>query len=166
METDPRHILIAGVGNVLLTDDGIGVHAVRELWNDPIPGATIVDIGTAILHGLHFLESAERVLVIDAAQGGRSPGTIYLYDTAEEKERPTMVSIHAMGLRQAMRLLPPGKAPPAITVLGVEPESLAYGLELSPRLQKALPRVVALARQTVAGWLTESLEEAACLAGM
>ena len=161
---DPRHILIVGVGNALLTDDGIGVHAVRELEKDPLPGVTVVDVGTAILHGLHFLESARRVLVIDAAKGGKPPGTIYLYDTADENERQTMVTIHAMGLCQAMRLLPPGQSSPTITVLGVEPESLAYGMDLSPRLQQALPHVVALARETVAGWLSECPEEAACLA--
>jgi hydrogenase maturation protease len=148
----PCRFLIAGVGNVLLSDDGVGVHAVRELMKEPIPGVVLADIGTAVLHGLSFLETAGRVLVVDAAQGGQAPGTIYLFDADAAPVPGPFASMHAMGLLEAMRLLPPGLPRPAVTVLGVEPASLAYGLELSAPVQAALPRVVALARETVAGW--------------
>lgn len=157
----PSHqILIAGVGNLLLSDDGIGVHAIRELQKNPIPGVFMADIGTAILHGLHFLESAERVLVIDAAKGGQAPGTIYLYEAQGGGATKTVSSIHAMGLVEAIRLLPPRTTPLDITVLGVEPATLAYGMELSEPLQAALPRVVALARETIEAWLRQSLTSA------
>jgi hydrogenase maturation protease len=160
-----RHILIAGVGNVLLSDDGVGVHAVRELQKHPLPGVTFAEIGTAILHGLHFLESADRVLVIDAARGGKPPGTVYLFEATEDTEAKSMTSIHSMGLREAARFLMAGQPAPPITVIGVEPETLAYGMDLSGPVQAALPRVVALARETVAGWLRKSsAEETACLA--
>ena len=149
---DPSPILIVGVGNVLLSDDGVGVHAVRELQRQPILGATMVEIGTAILHGLSFLESAARVLVIDAARGGQPPGTIYLFDTGEAGAPHPGASLHALGLREAARLLLPKESCPAITVLGVEPVSLEYGTELSSPVRAALPRVVALARETVAAW--------------
>ncbi|MCX6903387.1 MAG: hydrogenase maturation protease, partial [Verrucomicrobia bacterium] len=154
---------IAGVGNALLSDDGIGVHAVRELQREPIPGVTLADIGTAVLHGLSFLESARRVLVIDAAKGGRPPGTIYLFDANGDAAGHYLNSLHALGLREAARVLLPNGLPPAITVLGVEPESLSYGMSLSSPVQAALPRVVALARETVAGWLrAESAQETPC----
>lgn len=152
-------ILIAGVGNELLSDDGIGVHAVRKLQEQPIPGVVMADIGTAILHGLHFLESAERVLVIDAAKGGQPPGTIYLFEATENTETKAMTSIHSMGLREAARFLMAGKPAVPITVLGVEPETLDYGMDLSGPLNAALPRVLALARETVAGWLGKSVAE-------
>ncbi len=154
-------ILIAGVGNELLSDDGIGVHAVRKLQEQPIPGVVMADIGTAILHGLHFLESAERVLVIDAAKGGQPPGTIYLFEATENKNTETkaMTSIHSMGLREAARFLMAGKPAVPITVLGVEPETLDYGMDLSGPLNAAMPRVLALARETVAGWLGKSVAE-------
>ena len=145
-------ILIAGVGNELLSDDGIGVHAVRKLQEQPIPGVVMADIGTAILHGLHFLESAERVLVIDAAKGGQPPGTIYLFDAAQRTELKAPASIHAMGLREAAGFLLANKPAPLITVLGVEPETLEYGMNLSGPVQAALPRVLALARETVSSW--------------
>ena len=160
------HILIAGVGNVLLSDDGIGVHAVRELQKDPIPGVMTVDIGTAILHGLGFLESAERVLVIDAAKGGQPPGTIYSFEPGEPSALPPTASLHAMGLREATRFLLTGRSAPRFTVLGVEPESLEYGMNLSAVVQAVLPRVVSLARETVTGWVREYAESADCLAAV
>jgi len=144
-------ILIAGVGNELLTDDGIGVHAVRALEKEPLPGVILVEIGTAVLHGLHFLESADRVLVIDAVRGGRPPGTIYRFAAAENGACQTLASIHAMGLCEAARLLLRKPVPP-ITIIGVEPESLEFGMRLSGAVQVALPRVVSLARGTVLRW--------------
>jgi hydrogenase maturation protease len=150
---NPCNILIAGVGNELLTDDGVGIHAVRVLQQQAIDGVTAADLGTAVLHGLHFLESAERVLVIDAARGGQPPGTIYLFEAAEPAETKAIASVHAMGLIEAGRLLLLGKPVPPITVIGVEPASLAYGMTLSGAVQDAFPRVVSLARKIVAGWL-------------
>ncbi len=164
MDDSPR-ILIAGVGNVLLTDDGIGVHAARQLQQEDLTGVEVVEIGTAILHGLHFLEGADRVLIIDAARGGQAPGTIYRFDAGEPTSPNQLLSVHAVGLQEAIRLLPPEVPPPAITVLGVEPESLDCGMNLSPRLQQVLPRVVFLAQETVAAWRLEASEELASFAG-
>ena len=151
MPHTPR-ILIAGLGNELLSDDGLGIHAIRELQKHPVAGVTMVDIGTAILHGLPFLEAADQVLVIDAAKGGRPPGTVYLFEAAENAGTGPMTSIHSMGLREAARFLMAGKLVPPITVLGVEPESLGYGMSLSAPVLAALPGVVSLARETVARW--------------
>jgi hydrogenase maturation protease len=145
-------ILVVGIGNELLSDDGVGVHAVRELQREPIPGVTVVEIGTAILHGLPFIDDADRVLVIDAARGGHPPGTMYLYEPHENLWGGMVKSIHALGLREAANLLLVGRQVPPITVLGVEPESFAPGLTLSGPLQAALPRVVSLARKTIAQW--------------
>jgi hydrogenase maturation protease len=148
----PR-ILIAGVGNELLTDDGVGVHAIRELEHDLPMGVEAVAIGTDVLRGLPFLESAERVLLIDAAHGGQPPGTIYVFDATDAVATGTMHSLHSMGLREALKRLAPNCVAPPITVMGVEPASLDYGLSLSPLVQAALPQVVALARKTVLTWL-------------
>jgi hydrogenase maturation protease len=146
------HILVVGVGNELLSDDGVGVHAVRELQREPMPGVTVVDIGTAILHGLSFIEEADRVLVIDAARGGQPPGTMYLYEPRASLWDGMVKSIHALGLREAAQLLRGARPVPPITVLGVEPATFACGLSLSEPVKAALPRVVALARKTIAQW--------------
>ncbi len=145
-------LLVAGVGNLLMSDDGIGVHALQELQKAPMAGVAMAEIGTAILHGLSFVESAERVLVIDAARGGHAPGTMYWFDATEATETQAVTSLHALGLREAMRFLS-RREPPPVTVIGVEPQVLDYGMELSAPVQAALPQVVALARDTLSGWL-------------
>lgn len=144
-------ILVAGVGNLLMSDDGIGIHAIQELQQSPIPGVTMVEIGTAILHGLAFVESADRVLVIDAAKGGQEPGTIYQFDPTGATEGKAVSSIHALGLREAVRFLS-SWTPPHITVIGVEPLVVGYGMDLSAPVRAALPQVVALARETLLHW--------------
>lgn len=146
-------ILIAGVGNELLTDDGVGVHVVRELERDLPSGVQAVAIGTDVLRGLPFLEAAERVLLIDAAHGGRPSGTIYVFDAVATAATAPMHSLHSMGLREALKMLAPDCVAPPITVIGVEPASLDYGMTLSPLVLAALPQVVALARSTVLTWL-------------
>jgi hydrogenase maturation protease len=148
-ETD---ILVLGVGNLLLADDGIGVHAIDQLRRNPPLGVTLMDVGTAVLCVLPFMERAKHVLVIDALHGGREPGTIYHLDLAETQPRNWRCSIHALGLREALQMLAPGVVPPPIKVIGVEPAILDYEMKLSAPVAAALPQVIALARQIVADW--------------
>lgn len=148
----PLDFLILGIGNLLRSDDGVGVHAIQALRQLPPPGAWLVDAGTAVLHALAFVEKAARVLVIDALQGGQPPGTIYTLDLAQTQPTDWRFSVHSLGLREALRVLAPGKLPPPIAVIGVEPLTLDYGLKLSAPVHAALPQVLALARQTLADW--------------
>lgn len=146
-------VLVAGVGNLLLSDDGVGIHAVQRLRQEPWPGVEVVDLGTAVLHGVDFLESAGRVLILDAVRGGRPPGTLYRFDLPLAQRPQVPGSIHALGLCEAARLLLDARAVPPMTVLGVEPAVLEYGTELSPAVQAALPALMEWARATVAGWM-------------
>jgi hydrogenase maturation protease len=152
---NPDRIVIAGVGNLLLTDDGIGVHVIRELRRRPLSGITYLDAGMAILHSLTFLEWAQRVLIIDAAMGKKAPGTIYLIDRIDKPDDAPVKPLQASNLISAFRLLCPGKTPPPITVLGVQPDSLAYGTELSPKLKAVLPQIEALTQIIAGEWLKE-----------
>ena len=87
MEPSQRRcrILIVGLGNVLLKDDGVGVHAVRELQKNPPDRLCVADVGTAVLHAVHLLEWAEKVIAIDAVKAGGAPGTIYAFDAGNER---------------------------------------------------------------------------------
>jgi len=149
----PR-ILIAGLGNLLLQDDGIGIHAVRELQKDPPPGVLVVDIGTAVLTALHLYEWAERVLVIDAMEAGGAPGTMYLCRDRDVADPAIQASLHELSLLAALRFVSPQKRPEVI-VLGVEPETIDYGLHLSPVLESSLPRLTKTVRDLVIGWLSK-----------
>ena len=157
----PR-FLVVGVGNELLSDDGVGIHLLRELQREPNPDVALIEVGTAILHGIEFLEGVERVLIVDAAKGGNPPGTLYRFEAEAPPSGQPFSSIHAMGLREAAHMLLPPPLP-SMTVLGIEPATLEYGMSLSAPVTAALPSAVALARKTLAEWRAAETREPAIL---
>ncbi len=143
-------VLIAGLGNVLLGDDGVGVHAVRRLTRRPPPGATAVEVGTAVLDALHLIEEADRLIALDALQAGGTPGTIYRLGPEEVERARGLISLHEFTLLSALDLAarrPPG----GIVILGVEPAVIDYGMELSPAVRAVLPRLLDEARRCCDG---------------
>lgn len=144
--------VILGIGNLLMGDDGVGIHAVRELARQPIAGVEVVDAGTDYLSALPFLENAQRVLVLDAVRGRNAPGSIYRLAEQELSPRPDGSAAHVTSILEARRLLSPGAAWPEITVLGVEPAVVDYGMDLSAPVAAALPELVALALEIITSW--------------
>jgi len=144
-------ILIAGLGNLLLRDDGVGVQAARELQKNPPAGVMVVEVGTAVLDALHLFEWADRILAIDAMQAGGSAGTVYSLSVSDVENHRPQGSLHELNLLAALRFLPKGRRP-AILILGVEPEIIDFGLELSPKVEAALPTVIHSVREIVNSW--------------
>ena len=147
---EPR-ILIAGLGNLLLKDDGVGVQAVRELQKDPPAGVMIVEVGTAVLDAFHLFEWADRILAIDAMKAGGSPGTLYSLPAPGIEEHDPQVSLHEADLLAALRFLPEGKRP-MVMILGVEPKVIDYGPDLSAKVESALSLVIHSVREIVSYW--------------
>jgi hydrogenase maturation protease len=150
---EPR-ILIAGLGNLLLMDDGVGVHAVQELQKNPPPGAVVAEVGTAVLNALHLLEWADNILAIDAMQAGGKPGTVYAFETGDVARGGIQASLHELNLLSALDFLK-NKTRPEIVIFGVEPERIDYGLDLTPAVAAALPKLTAAAREQVKRWRGE-----------
>jgi hydrogenase maturation protease len=138
-------IAIIGLGNLLMCDDGVGVHAIKELEKDPPEDVVLADVGTAALHCQHIFEDADEIIAIDAVCAGDKPGTIYSLNAmdAQLNHHPTL---HDIGLRALIELLPEQRRP-NVTILGVEPEKVEYGMELSKTVSDALPQVVKLAKK-------------------
>ncbi|MBP7830032.1 MAG: hydrogenase maturation protease [Kiritimatiellae bacterium] len=143
-------VVILGVGNVLQSDDGAGVRALRALQADPPPGALLVEIGVAILDAGPFLEGARRAIILDAVQGGGRPGRVYVLDADELESARPATSLHGFGVLDAFRLLCPGSVLPPVVIVGVEPARLGYGTKLSAPVAAALPRLVETARALAA----------------
>ncbi len=143
--------VVLGVGNYLLRDEGVGVHAVRALAGRPLPpGVELVDGGTAGFDLLPLLLGAERVIVIDAVRAGGVPGAVYRLPLAECELRPREpgLSLHDAGLAEvfhALKLLTP--EPPEVVLIGVEPASLELGTELSPAVSAKLPLILDLVEE-------------------
>ena len=140
--------LVLGVGNLLLSDEGIGIHAVKKLMEtQALPeDVEIVDGGTAGLTLLYYLEGVERLVIIDAVETGGPPGTIVRL--AGDKIPAYMalkVSPHEITLPDflaAARLR--DLYPQEVVVWGMQPESLDVGVELSDALAKKLDTLLDL----------------------
>lgn len=136
----PR-ILIAGLGNCLLGDDGVGVHAARKLAGNPPAGTVVVEVGTAVLDALHLFEWADIILAIDAMNAGGRPGTVYLLPASGAEEPKAKGSLHELNLISALGLLRKKRRPPVL-IVGVEPQVIDFSLDLSPEVRSALPLVM------------------------
>jgi len=147
--TDSASVIVAGIGNVLMQDDGIGVWTVRAIATDYVLPSSLrlIEGGVLGLQLVHELRSAEQLLIIDAMHGGGSPGTIYHLDAdALSKRRRTLMSLHEVGLTDVLSVGELLGWRPRTRILGVQPlEVRSLGLELTPALQAALPRVVCAA---------------------
>lgn len=135
--------LILGLGNELLGDEGVGVHAARSLQQQTLAEATkVVDAGTAIIDTLFDLEQAERVIILDAMQAGGAPGTVYKTQLANCREKTTIASMHGFDIFRVMALTG-RKDLPEVTVFGVEPAHIGWSLALSPAVDQAVPHLLA-----------------------
>ncbi len=135
-------VAILGLGNLLLTDEGAGVHAVHALRQANLPGDVIlVDVGTAVLDAIPTLESAERVIVIDTVCAGKTPGTIYRLLLDELSPNPVIGSMHGFDLTRVLALCNRNDSP-EIVVIGVEPECFEWSMDLSPAVTAAMPMLL------------------------
>ncbi|RKY07451.1 MAG: hypothetical protein DRP66_06670 [Planctomycetota bacterium] len=139
------NVAIIGLGNLLMCDDGVGVHAVKELQKDPPRGVVVADVGAAVLHYQDLFEQADEIIAIDAVCAGDKPATIYSFD-ADDAQLNRLHSLHDLGIQALMRLMDE-KSRPHVTILGVEPEKIEYGMELSKTVAGVLPQVVNTARR-------------------
>lgn len=127
--------LVLGLGNILLRDEGVGVQAVQQLMErfEFADDVQVLDGGTLGLDLLHYLEEADRVLIVDAVETGNAPGTLSRFSGDEVPAfLGVKVSPHQMGLTDllaASRLR--GRFPLELVLVGVEPEVIDTGLELS-----------------------------------
>lgn len=145
-------LIILGLGNLLLADDGVGVHAARALESEPPTGAVVREIGTSVFDAVPLLDGATRVIAIDAVDAGHPPGTVVRFDVDAGEQRPSPASLHELDIPALVRSMPAGRRP-LVTVVGIQPAVIEPGTELSPVVRAALPlllrEVRALARSHV-----------------
>ena len=144
--------VILGVGNLLLKDEGIGVHIAQALQKMPLPdGVEVVDGGTS--PDLPYLvEGADKLIVVDAVQAGGEPGSIYRLTPEDIVARPeALMSIHQMGLLESLRTLRLDGGPKEVVIIGVEPEEIGWGLEPSPKLQERLLEIIKATLREIEG---------------
>lgn len=137
---------LIGLGNILMCDEGVGVHAVMHIQRNYAvpPELEIVDGGTSGLDLLPFIEGRDHVLFVDAVNFNSAPGCIHVLT---DSQIPTFFgvkdSLHHMGLMDllaAARLL--DRLPPRMALVGIQPHTIATGLNLTRTLQAQLGSLV------------------------
>ncbi|MHC4658254.1 MAG: HyaD/HybD family hydrogenase maturation endopeptidase [Planctomycetota bacterium] len=151
---DAGRVLVLGLGNILLKDEGIGVHVAGRLQKQNLPGnVEVIDGGTASLDILLSQEGPYKLVAIDAMKAGKEPGTIYrtrlkadaidrLAEIFSEKQQ-SRTSLHQVGLIDALLVAEKTNcAPEEITIIGVEPDQIDAGLELTEQLEQKIPEII------------------------
>jgi hydrogenase maturation protease len=156
---------IIGVGNILMGDEGIGVRAIQALEHESLPqDVTLIDGGTAFPAMAGDLTDYSKLIIVDAVNGGASPGTIYRLQLDEilEGQRQTqsdrsmpgsetgagMVSLHDLGVIEALVLerfhrdVRGQAAHDEVVIVGIEPENVALSMELSATIESRLPQLL------------------------
>ena len=139
--------VILGIGNILLCDEGVGVHVANELAKMDLPAhISVVEGGTDGFRLLNVITEADRLIVIDAMKGGAKPGSIYCFDVGEVRNCPSgfKTSVHQIGILEVIDLSGLIGKTPFTTVIGVEPKSLEMSMELSPEIRDKVPRIIDL----------------------
>jgi hydrogenase maturation protease len=149
-----RKILVLGVGNLLMGDEGVGVHAARLLEQESLaPDITVVDGGTGGFHLLSYLQEYTRVIMIDACMDGRRPGTLGTIKPRFAADFPRSLSAHDIGLRdliESASLL--GSLPEIFLITVSVAELRQMTMELSPPVSDALPQIVTLVKHILSAW--------------
>jgi hydrogenase maturation protease len=143
----PESLLVLGLGNPLCQDDGAGVVAISrmlERWS-PGPGMKMLEGGTLGLWLLPLIESYRNVVLVDAIRADAEPGTLVRIDGDEvARAAAHRLSVHQVGVGDLMDAAQiRGTLPPRLTLLGVVPENVSLGLGLTPRVERALPALIA-----------------------
>jgi len=150
----PTPLLILGVGNLLVGDEGVGVHALRRLEKATWPsGVVLLDGGTGGIHLLEPLRTHPRVILIDATIDGEPDGSVRSFPARKPTDFPAALGAHEIGLRDllvATALLGPMPEIQVITISVSHLEPMC--MDLSANVEAALPGVEKLTRCFVEDW--------------
>ena len=160
----PR-IAIVGLGNLMRTDDALGMLAIERLkmhlqLSDSV---MVIEGGTLGLEVMQPLENVTHLMALDAIDAGEPAGTLLRFAGDRIADLPASKSVHLLGFSDligAMTLT--GDAPEEIVVLGLQPELIAWGTSLTRTVEAALPRLISAALEQIAQWTRETAEPAVC----
>ncbi len=151
------HTLILGIGNELLSDEGIGIHALRYLQRQhpDLGDVELLDGGTLSFTLAPVLARADGLIVLDAARLNAAPGSVDSFEDAalDQYLRGNRSSVHEVGLADLLdmnRLT--GDLPRRRCLIGIQPESLDWGEQPTPAVAAALPAVAARVRAVLERW--------------
>ena len=145
--TDNKPVLILGIGNILLKDEGIGVHVANILKDMSLPPEVeVMDGGTMGIDLLFYIEDRKKVIVIDTVKAGEPPGTMYRFTDKDLSFKKNFLrTAHGIDFSDVVRTARNlGTKPDEVVFIGIEPEDMEEGLELSPLISSRIPVLIKL----------------------
>ncbi len=146
----PPPVLVLGVGNILLSDEGAGIRVIEELQKRSLPeGVELVDGATRAMELVDIMRGRKNVIIVDAIDANSDPGAVFRFGPAQLAElRQMSVSVHDIGVHEAISMLRlTGDLPEDITFYGIQPGSLALHEGLTPEVAAATEKVIGFVLQ-------------------
>ena len=151
MTEDGGQLLVLGIGNVLMGDEGVGVHVIRHLENEEFPpGVELLDGGTGSFLLLDAMQRARKVILIDATLDDSSPGTVRRLRPRFSADYPRTLAAHDIGLKDLLD---------AFYLLGHQVDVVLFavsiaplqdmGVELSPQLSGRVPEIAGFVKDEI-----------------
>ena len=149
-----KYMLLLGVGNYLMGDEGVGVHVARQLTTTELPpGTEVLDGGTGGFHLMGVLEQYPVVVLVDATIDGQEAGTIQLREPKFASDFPRSMSTHDIGLRDVMEALQITGRMPKTYLITVSVEDLQpMSVELSPAVEASVQKVSTQVKTMLWDW--------------
>ena len=144
---DNKKTLILGVGNELLQDEGLGIHAVRLLQTyDLPPEVDVIEGGTAGPQLLSYLDDVKRLIILDCIDAQAAPGSIFRFKPEDLGSFPRdyMASIHDVGLLEVLQVADFLGRQLEAEVFAMQPATIDWGLQLSPEIESHLHKLTDL----------------------
>lgn len=135
-----------------MMDEGIGVHAIRRFWeeNSDNDQVDFIDGGTFTQDLFYLFEKYEHLLVLDVVRAGQAPGTIYSLDEEDlVKNQKQVLSLHDVDLLDSLGMARMRGFSPKLKVVGIEPEKIDWGVEMTPTLTQAFDSFITVAKDQI-----------------
>ena len=142
---DNNKIVIIGIGNVLLMDEGIGVHTINELEKYDLPrNVEIYDGGTGGFKLIDLMHGASMVIFIDAVETGKVPGTVTIFKSEDVHSvyHKKKYSLHDTDLLEVIKMTEVLDNRSEIEIVGIQPKTINYGTTLSQELTDSMPNII------------------------
>lgn len=139
-----KKTLILGVGNLLLQDEGVGIHVIRALEQQQLPShVSLMDGGTGGLHLISWLQGFDQIIMVDATLDNQSPGTVRVIQPHYATDYPPLMSAHEIGLRDMIEAMMLTDDLPEVHLIVISAAEIQeIGMELSPEVEASIPHVI------------------------
>ena len=148
-----ERVLILGIGNLVLKDEGVGIHAIQALEKEKDqlpPHVELLDGGTGGVGMMGVLQEFDRVIMIDATLDNSPAGTIKKIKPKFSKDYPRLLSSHEFGLRDMIESMIVQENIPEIDLITISVKDFqTIGMDLSPDVQSAIPPVIKMVKEMI-----------------